>query len=36
VVAKLPLEVERYRDRVLRDSALAQPSYRDVLARRQQ
>jgi Transglycosylase SLT domain len=36
VIDKLPLEVERYRDRVLRDAALAQPSYRNVLARRQQ
>ena len=33
---KLPLEVERYRDRVLRDAALTPPSYHNVLARRQQ
>jgi Transglycosylase SLT domain len=36
MIDKLPLEVERYRNRVLRDAALAQPSYRNVLARRQQ
>jgi hypothetical protein len=36
MIDKLPLEVERYRNRVLRDAALAQPNYRNVLARRQQ